>query len=176
MHGYQIKKHIENDFGHMWSINFGQLYPILKDLEKEGFVAMREIVPSEKGGPHKKLYSITEKGTDEFLRWLAELPQKPILIRDPFLLKFAFFGFGSDQRAIEIIDQQIGIYTSQLTQRQLNRRRWEHQSLYVRLLVDLGINEIEMYLEWLYNARNEIERKTKGKLPEKLSHVHNELQ
>ena len=34
MHGYRIKEHLENNFGHMWSVNFGQIYPILKDLEK----------------------------------------------------------------------------------------------------------------------------------------------
>ncbi len=35
MHGYRIKEHLENNFGHMWSVNFGQIYPILKDLEKK---------------------------------------------------------------------------------------------------------------------------------------------
>ena len=32
MHGYRIKAHIEKNFGHMWSINFGQIYPSLKQL------------------------------------------------------------------------------------------------------------------------------------------------
>ncbi|MBN2077576.1 MAG: PadR family transcriptional regulator, partial [Spirochaetes bacterium] len=40
MHGYQIKTHIERNFGHMWSINFGQVYPSLKSLEKEGLIDM----------------------------------------------------------------------------------------------------------------------------------------
>jgi DNA-binding PadR family transcriptional regulator len=167
MHGYQIKKHIEKDFGHMWSINFGQIYPLLKDLEKDGFVNMVEVAPSENGGPNKKLYSITKKGADEFSQWLAEFPEKPILIRDPFLLKFAFFGFGSDQRAIEIIDQQIEIYQAQLKQRQLNRKRWERQSVYVRLLVDLGITQLEMYMKWLGDTRNEIEKQLKMSSPGK---------
>ncbi len=66
MHGYQIKKHIERNFGHMWSINFGQVYPSLKNLGKEGLINMVEVAPSKNGGPHKKLYSITEKGVDAF--------------------------------------------------------------------------------------------------------------
>lgn len=156
MHGYQIKKHIERNFGHMWSINFGQVYPSLKELEKEGLIDMIEVAPSENGGPRKKRYSINQKGIDEFSQWLAELPQKPILIRDLFLLKFAFFGFGDDERALEIIDRQIEIYEAQLKQRQINRGRWERQSLYVRLIIDLGITQIEMYLEWLRHARSEI--------------------
>lgn len=162
MHGYQIKTHIERNFGHMWSINFGQVYPSLKNLEQEGLIDMVGVAPSENGGPRKKRYSITQKGADEFSRWLAELPEKPILIRDLFLLKFAFFGFGEVKRALEIIDRQIKIYEAQLEQRQVNRRRWERQGVYVRLIIDLGINQIEMYLEWLRRARTEIEKQIKG--------------
>ncbi|MBW2560267.1 MAG: PadR family transcriptional regulator [Deltaproteobacteria bacterium] len=162
MHGYQIKTHIERNFGHMWSINFGQVYPSLKNLKKEGLINMVEVALSENGGPRKKLYSITEKGVDEFSRWLAEFPQKPILIRDLFLLKFAFFGFGDDERTLEIIDRQTEIYEAQLEQRQVNRNRWERQSVYVRLMIDLGITQIEMYLEWLRHARSEIQKQLTG--------------
>ena len=86
---------------------------------------MVEEAPSENGGPRKKRYAITQKGIHEFSQWLATPPQKPILIRDPFLLKFAFFGFGNDERALEIVDRQIEIYEAQLKQRQINRGRWE---------------------------------------------------
>ena len=76
MHGYRIKEHIEKNFGHMWSINFGQIYPGLKELEEKKFIKMLEVAPSENGGPQKKLYSITKKGTDEFSRWLTEAPEE----------------------------------------------------------------------------------------------------
>jgi DNA-binding PadR family transcriptional regulator len=167
MHGYRIKEHIEKNFGHMWSINFGQIYPNLKDLEEEGLINMLEVAPSEDGGPHKKLYSITEKGIVEFSRWLAESPRKPMLIRDPFLLKFAFFGFGDDERALEIIDEQIEIYEAQLKRRQNNRGRWERQGMYVRLVADLGITQNEMYLEGPRHARAEIEKTSKEAVLEK---------
>jgi DNA-binding PadR family transcriptional regulator len=168
MHGYQIKKHIEKNFGHMWSINFGQIYPNLKELKEKGFINMMEAAPSENGGPQKKLYSITEKGIDEFSRWLAESPQKPILIRDQFLLKFAFFGFGKDKHAIDIIDKQLENFEAQLKRRQSNRKRWEHQSIYVRLIAELGITQNEMYIEWLRRARAEIEKNSsKGSVREK---------
>ncbi len=85
MHGYRIKEHIEKNFGHMWSINFGQIYPNLKDLKEEGFINMLEVAPSEDGGPHKKLYSITKKGIDEFSRWLAESPREADAHQGPFL-------------------------------------------------------------------------------------------
>jgi DNA-binding PadR family transcriptional regulator len=161
MHGYRIKEHIEKNFGHMWSINFGQIYPGLKELKNEGLINMLELTPSENGGPHKKLYSITQKGKDEFSRWLAAPPPKTMLIRDPFLLKFAFFGFGEDERAIKIMDEQIENFEVQLKRRQVNRKRWERQGVYVRLLAELGVTQNEMYLEWLRHARSEIEKSLK---------------
>ena len=161
MHGYRIKEHIEKNFGHMWSINFGQIYPGLKELKNEGLINMLELTPSENGGPHKKLYSITQKGKDEFSRWLAAPPLKTMLIRDPFLLKFAFFGFGEDERAIKIMDDQIENFEAQLKRRQVNRKRWERQGVYVRLLAELGVTQNEMYLEWLRHARSEIEKSLK---------------
>ena len=136
--------------------------PNLKDLEEEGFINMLQVAPSEDGGPHKKMYSITEKGVVEFSRWLAESPQRHMLIRDSFLLKFAFFGFGDDERALEIIDEQIEIFKAQLKRRQINRKRWKRQGVYVSLIAELGITQNEMYLEWLHHARAEIEKSSKG--------------
>jgi DNA-binding PadR family transcriptional regulator len=162
MHGYRIKEHIEKNFNHMWSINFGQIYPSLKELNKDGLINMMELTPSDNGGPHKKLYSITSKGRDKFSQWLAAPPEKQMLIRDPFLLKFAFFGFGEDEQAVKIIDEQIEIFEAQLKRRQLNHKRWERQGVYVRLLAELGVTQNEMYLEWLRHARTEIEKSLKG--------------
>ena len=92
---------------------------------------------------------------------LPNPPKKPMLIRDPFLLKFAFFGFGEDEQALKIIDEQIEMFEAQLKRRQKNRKRWERQGVYVRLLAELGVTQNEMYLEWLRHARTEIENSLK---------------
>jgi DNA-binding PadR family transcriptional regulator len=168
MHGYRIKEHVEKNFGHMWSANFGQIYPNLKDLEKDGLIAMLEVAPSDDGGPQKKLYSITEKGLDEFSRWLSESPDRPMLIRDPFLLKFPFFGFGEVGRTLEIIDEQIDMFEKQLARRRKNMVRWSGQGIYVRLVAELGVTQNEMYLEWLRNARVEIEKNASEAVLEKV--------
>ncbi|RPI94978.1 MAG: PadR family transcriptional regulator [Spirochaetales bacterium] len=168
MHGYRIKEHIEKNFGHMWSINFGQIYPNLRDLEDEGLISMGELVPSDDGGPHKKSYSITEKGREEFARWLADSPERVMLLRDPFLLRFAFFGFGDPESSIRIIDGQIALYEEQLERREKNQARWHKQGVYVRMLAELGVNFNEMYLAWLRRAREEIEKESGDALLQKV--------
>lgn len=156
MHGYRIKEHIENNFGHMWSINHGQIYQSLKKMKGEGLVTMVELVPSDNGGPHKKLYSITDKGRDEFSHWLASDPEGQMLLRDPFLTRFVFFGFGDRERALEIVQGQIEIYEEQLARRRDNVTRRKRQGSYVGLVADLGLTFNEMYLEWLKRAYIEI--------------------
>jgi hypothetical protein len=113
------------------------------------------------------MYSITDKGVVEVSRWLAESPDRPMLIRDPFLLKFAFFGFGEDEKTLQIIDEQIEIYKAQLKRRQVNKKRWKRHGIYVSLITELGISQNEMYLEWLHHARAEIEKRSKDAVTEK---------
>ena len=42
MHGYRLKEHLERNFGHMWSINYGQIYPNLKKMHNDGLITMNE--------------------------------------------------------------------------------------------------------------------------------------
>jgi DNA-binding PadR family transcriptional regulator len=163
LHGYRIKEHIECNFGHMWSINYGQIYQNLKKLEDEGLVRMAEVAPSENGGPQKKLYSVTEKGRAEFSRWLASSPDRQMLLRDPFLTRFVFFDFGSREDALRLIDEQIRSYEEQLERRKSNVPRWKRFGAYVRLTSELGLEFNEMYLNWLKRARREVERSTRAK-------------
>ncbi len=156
MHGYRIKELIESDFGHMWSINHGQIYQNLRKLEEEGLVAMVEVSPSANGGPHKKSYSITQAGREEFVRWLATSPERQMILRDPFLTRFVFFDFGDREGALRIIDEQITLYEEQLRSREKHMPRRARQGVYVRLISELGENFNKMFLEWLKQARDEV--------------------
>jgi DNA-binding PadR family transcriptional regulator len=162
MHGYRIKRHIEEHFGHMWSINYGQIYPNLKRLEEEGLVTKKEVARS--GTPDRKLYSVTAEGKRSFAAWLDAEPQGTMLLRDPFLLRFVFFGFGSKERALNQVDGQIRSYEAQLQKRRENMRRWQRQGIYVRQMGELGLLLNEMMLEWLKRCRREIARSSKEEI------------
>lgn len=154
MHGYQIKKHIEHNFGHMWTVNYGQIYPNLKKMEGEGLLRTREV--AQQGRPNKKRYSITDKGRKEFRAWLEKTPERGMLLRDPFLMRFVFFGFGDKERSLAIIEDQIRQYDLQHAKRVKNLARWQKQDVYVRLIAQLGLDLNEAMLNWLKKARQEI--------------------
>lgn len=154
MHGYGIKEHLERNFGYMWTVNFGQIYPALRKMQEEGLVTMSEVARDD--APNRKLYSITAAGREEFSRWLHDSPGKRMIMRDPFLLRLTFFGFGDASRALEMIDEQSKFYEKQLDMRKENYGRWEKSSVYVRLLAELGIELNELMLRWLEKAKKEI--------------------
>ena len=163
MHGYRIKRHLEQHFGYMWSINYGQIYPNLKKMEEEGLVTKTEVART--GTPSRKLYSITEAGKEAFAGWLASDAQGTSLLRDPFLLRFVFFGFGSKERALDQVDEQIRSYEAQIEKRRENMRRWHGQGIYVRQMGELGLLLNEMILEWLKRSRKEIAESPDGEIP-----------
>jgi len=74
--GYRIVKEIERLMGQKF--NPGIIYPLLYELEKEGFIAGGW---TQKGGRRIKYYSITENGTELLnrLRELFEMPVKEVL-------------------------------------------------------------------------------------------------
>ena len=155
MHGYRIKSHIERNFGHMWSINYGQIYPNLKKLEQEGLVT-KKMVTQPGGVPDRKLYTITQAGREAFSCWLESPPERAMLLRDPFLLRFVFLGFGRKGRALELIDEQLLLYEKQMERRRENMRRWHDQGTYVRQTAQLGLMFNEMIVDWLKQTKQEL--------------------
>lgn len=165
MHGYRIKEVIENEFGFMWSINYGQIYPNLKQLEQEGLVTKIDV--AQKKAPDKKLYSITKKGEEAFAEWLNTAPERGMLIRDPFLLKFVFFSFSNNERALETIEEQVRIYSADLSSRQHRYDHKQSETVHVRLMRELGISLNEMMLAWLERAKAEIQAEISSRKPRK---------
>ena len=154
MHGYRIKELLESNFGHLWSVNFGQIYPALSDMREQGLVEMHE--EAQDNAPARRVYAITPEGRGEFQRWLAASPQRGQVLRDPFLLRLAFFNFGDPDRALELIDEQIASYERQLDHRQDNADKRANADVYSRLLIDLGLDLNNMMLDWLRRAKKEI--------------------
>lgn len=86
--GYSIKKAIEYEYSHFWQESFGQIYPTLKFLVKEGFAESTES-QDQKNGRGQIAYQITEAGKIELKKWLREAPTIEKL-RYEILLKVSF--------------------------------------------------------------------------------------
>lgn len=83
--GYEVRRRIERSIGNFWSESFGQIYPALNKLLKQGLVSA-----TEEGKKGRKIYSLTPLGRERLEQWLA-IPPQPTKPRNELLLKL-FFG------------------------------------------------------------------------------------
>ncbi|HEY1352739.1 MAG TPA: PadR family transcriptional regulator [Ktedonobacteraceae bacterium] len=86
--GYGIKKLMEQSTSNFWSESYGQIYPILKQLTREGLATSH--TERQEGKPERNIYTLTAQGKTELVNWLgAEVEEMSERIE--ILLKL-FFG------------------------------------------------------------------------------------
>ena len=64
--GYDLIKNLNRHFAGTWEARSGTIYPILRKLEKDGFLKAQKV--KSPIGPIKKVYSLTEAG-DKLLKY-----------------------------------------------------------------------------------------------------------
>ena len=87
--GYEIMTVFRDSLNHFWTAQTSQIYRELQTMEKAGWITQTRV--SQTGKPDKNVFSITQEGHDELLRWLRDY-HLPAGIRNPFLLKTFFMG------------------------------------------------------------------------------------
>jgi PadR family transcriptional regulator, regulatory protein AphA len=158
--GYDIRRAIAESVGNFWNESYGQIYPALRELEREGLA--QRVIEKKPGKPDRHVYSITDTGRNELRRWL-EQPAEPHIYRVEVLIKL-FFG---EQASVESSLAHVARY------------RAEHQGLlagyrairdhllrdfaddprlpYWLLTVDCGLCVGRAYVEWCDRAEEELQ-------------------
>ena len=161
MSGYELKATIESSIGNFWSESFGQIYPELHRLEKEGLVAS---LPEPKENPKsKRRYAITESGRETLRQWLAQAPkERPP--RNELLLKI-FFGLRGDPgkllryvtEARESFEKKIAALKQ--GEAQLREAQKDNPHLpYWLITIRNGLFHYEAMLSWCNETIAELER------------------
>ncbi|MEC4820027.1 MAG: PadR family transcriptional regulator [Scytonema sp. PMC 1069.18] len=82
--GYDLAKQFDGSVGLFWSASHQQIYRELSKLESQGWIAAETIL--QEGRPDKKLYHVTEAGTQQLSEWITR-PCEPTAIKDDLLVK-----------------------------------------------------------------------------------------
>ncbi|WP_169744134.1 PadR family transcriptional regulator [Paenibacillus wynnii] len=100
---YDLKKSMESSTGFFYNSSQGSIQPALKKLIQHRHVHITEEL---QGARSKKVYSITEEGEEEFLRWAGKsiALDKP---RDPALVKMFFFNYVENSRKLELVEAYL---------------------------------------------------------------------
>jgi PadR family transcriptional regulator AphA len=82
--GYEITKTFDATVGSFWRASHQQVYRELNALSRIGLTTFAKISQTER--PDKKVYTITQAGTEELLQWLTS-PTLERPIKDDLLIK-----------------------------------------------------------------------------------------
>lgn len=105
MTGYDLGKEFNLQLAQFWNAKHSQIYPELKKLVNEGLI----IYNIEISGDvlEKKLYTITEKGKEEFLDWLNKYEKMEATPKNIFRLKMYFSNNLEVSTRINLLEHQL---------------------------------------------------------------------
>jgi PadR family transcriptional regulator, regulatory protein AphA len=84
--GYDIKTVVDRSTRFFWAASYGQIYPELRRLEREGLV---EGEHAPRGGRDRRVYKLTPSGREALVEWLLG-DTVTIELRDESLLRLFF--------------------------------------------------------------------------------------
>ena len=92
--GYEIKQVVDHSTRFFWAASYGQIYPELKRLEREGLI---EGADAPQGARARTVYELTAEGRRAARGWIAR-PPEVFELRDEGLLKLFFAGVTDPDR------------------------------------------------------------------------------
>jgi DNA-binding PadR family transcriptional regulator len=97
--GYEIKQLTDRSTRFFWGASYGQIYPELRRLEREGLVTAAD---EPRGAVRRRVYRITPAGENTVREWLLE-PFEHFELRDEGLLKLFFGAALGDGELLELV-------------------------------------------------------------------------
>jgi DNA-binding PadR family transcriptional regulator len=160
MSGYDLGQLIRISVGHFWRESYGQIYPNLKRLAAEGLVTAR--TERQKGKPDRRVYSITGKGREQLVKWLAVEPQ-PEIPRNELLLKLFFGAQVSPEIPIANLGRMVEEERALLKQfrqaeQEIAGNRQYPDAPYWRMTARFGLLELEAHLRWAQETLAELRK------------------
>ncbi len=158
--GYDIKKRLDGAIGFFWKGSFGNIYPALTSMEKEGLVKKKKSPAA--GGRERIPYHITRQGIEALTAWLKE-EQASNELRYETLLKL-YFGGAADRsitiRNIQIFEEDVrhNLAVLNMYKENLEKAMDEEDHIFYYLTVTFGIDTYEAYLKWCARAKRMLDQ------------------
>ena len=161
MSGYEMRQMMERSTANFWTESYGQIYPALKRMVKDGLATVEE---QQKDGRAKKVYKLTGEGERRLRRWLG-VETKPQVHRNELLLK-VFFGDRAERGAIaaqvvaerERCEDDLQRYEATLLRMEMEHAR--HPAMpYWRMAARCGMAHAKASIAWCEETLAELEKR-----------------
>lgn len=146
--GYEIKSLMGRSTIYFWRESDSTIYPTLKILAKEGKVLSQIVYAGKK---KKEVFSITERGREEFKAWL-ESPTGSETHRNEFLLKLFFAS--SPEEMLRLFQERVEKAEETYEEYRKIEERLEKLGDYPRKAIRLkslryGMAQLKLEITWL---------------------------
>ena len=155
----------EDSLNYFWDAKTSQIYRELQGLEQKEWVGKRVVLQS--GKPDKNVYSITEAGWEELLRWLAD-DDLGLRVKTPILMKAFFLGERSVEeniRYFEGVKESCELFLESLAavpghiENYSDMIGQKEKALYWQMTVEYGRRITQMQMEWAQDCIRRLEEK-----------------
>ncbi|MBN2561798.1 MAG: PadR family transcriptional regulator [Phycisphaerae bacterium] len=151
-HGYELRALYEAHLVPSAKLNFGQVYPALDRLQRDGWV--EHDVVSQQERPDKKVYSLTEEGQSQLRAWLGTPSALNLEARNETFLKLMLARRLAQVEPLEVLKIEKRACFARLhevTQARA-RAKEEGESVQAILLLDLAFLRLEAFMKWFENC------------------------
>lgn len=171
LHGYELKKRLNDTLGHVWGVSYGSLYPALARLERMGAIevvdppaaappsipipatgsiageaaAARLRRPLRRSGRTRKAYRLAPAGHALFDELLRADPAPGSDENRAFALKLAFCRHLEPPARLELLQRR----RDQLAEKLARGRQARASDRYTRALIEHETRTAERDLEWV---------------------------
>jgi DNA-binding PadR family transcriptional regulator len=173
LHGYELKKRLNDTLGHVWGVSYGSLYPALARLERMGAIEVVDPPPApapggipmpatgsiagaaaaarlrrptlRRSGRTRKAYRIAAAGQALFNELLRADPTPGADENRAFALKLAFCRHLEPPARLELLQRR----RSQLAEKLARGRQALASDRYTRALIEHETTTAERDLEWV---------------------------
>lgn len=151
--GYELARRFDQSIGFFWSASHQQIYRVLKRMDTAGWITGEHVVQDDR--PDKKVYTVTEAGRAELVRWLGE-PVDPVQTRSELAVKLR----GAAQGDVSAVAREIARHRTHHAERldvylAIEKRdfpdpdRLTGQRLHQYLVLRGGLRAEQGFVDWL---------------------------
>ncbi|HEY9639512.1 MAG TPA: PadR family transcriptional regulator [Coleofasciculaceae cyanobacterium] len=158
--GYDLKTScFDQCITHLWQADQAQIYRTLDKLEAQGWISCTVEIQHDR--PNRKVYSLTAAGEAELVGWL-QCPQPCPTVRDPALAQVYFAGLLPQPDLLNLLQRQLETRQQKLTACEAieiaPHPSVAREQLMQQLVRDLVIRREQVYLDWLKESIEAIQR------------------
>jgi PadR family transcriptional regulator AphA len=148
-YGYELHRYISIHMSQFWDLSMSQVYALLKRMENDTMVVSQE--KWQKTRPPKKIFTLTPRGKDTFLHWLAAPVEHVRDMRIEFMAKLFFMNKLCQKECPAFLDRQIAVLEEKL--QGIERSNETSADEFQAILYSFKASQTTAALEWLRQCR-----------------------